>query len=93
MSRTRREVLRELSALFAIPFVQWPEMRDDPLAGTIAAFQAGRLRRDWSAVEVTREALRRAKAWNGGWERTTTVSRVRNQRVIYGPPMLRAARR
>lgn len=64
MSRTRRQVLRELSALFTIPFMRWPEMRDDPLAGTIAAYQAGRRRREWSAEEVTREALRRAKAWN-----------------------------
>ncbi len=64
MTRTRRELLRELSALFAIPFVRWPDRRDDPLAGTIAEYQAGRLRGDWSAVEVTGEALRRAKAWN-----------------------------
>ncbi len=64
MSRTRRQVLRELSALFAIPFVRWPDMRDDPLAGSIAEYQAGRLSGAWSAEEVTREALRRAKAWN-----------------------------
>lgn len=64
MARTRREVLRDLSALFAIPWIRWPEMRDDPLAGSIAAYQAGRLRGEWSAEEVTREALRRAKAWN-----------------------------
>lgn len=74
MSRTRREVLRELSALFAIPFVQWPAMRDDPLAGSIAAYQAGRLRRDWSAVEVTREALRRAKAWNASLHAVDTLA-------------------
>lgn len=37
---------------------------DDPLAGTIAQYQAGRLRGDWSAVEVTTRALQRARANN-----------------------------
>jgi aspartyl-tRNA(Asn)/glutamyl-tRNA(Gln) amidotransferase subunit A len=54
-----------LSALFAIPFVRWPERLADPLAGTIVEYQAGRARRDWTAAQVTKEALDRAKAWNG----------------------------
>jgi Asp-tRNA(Asn)/Glu-tRNA(Gln) amidotransferase A subunit family amidase len=65
MSLTRREALRELSALFAIPFIRWPERLADPLAGTIIEYQAGRARRDWSAVQVTKEALGRCNAWNG----------------------------
>ncbi|HEX9084779.1 MAG TPA: amidase [Gemmatimonadaceae bacterium] len=65
MPLTRREALRELSALFAIPFIRWPERLADPLAGTIIEYQAGRARRDWSAVQVTKEALGRCNAWNG----------------------------
>ena len=65
MSISRRQALRELSALFAIPFIRWPQRVPDPLAGTIAEYQAGRVRGDWTAAEVTKEALRRAHAWNG----------------------------
>ncbi|HMG13271.1 MAG TPA: amidase [Gemmatimonadaceae bacterium] len=63
---SRREALAELSALVAIPFVRWPERLSDPLAGTIVDYQAGRARRDWTAVQVTKEALDRINAWNGG---------------------------
>src|SRR5437773_9654102 len=62
---SRREALRELGALFAIPFIRWPERLSDPLAGTIVEYQAGRARGDWSAAQVTKEALDRANAWNG----------------------------
>ncbi len=62
MSPTRREALAQLSALIAIPLVGWPPRADDPLAGTIAQFQAGRLRGAFSAVEVTTEALARCRA-------------------------------
>lgn len=62
---SRREALRDLGALFAIPFIRWPEHLTDPLAGTIIEYQAGRARGDWSAALVTKEALDRANAWNG----------------------------
>ncbi len=62
---TRREALRELGALFAIPFIRWPERLADPLAGTIIDYQAGRVRGDWTSAQVTKEALDRAHAWNG----------------------------
>jgi Asp-tRNA(Asn)/Glu-tRNA(Gln) amidotransferase A subunit family amidase len=62
---SRREALRELSVLFAIPFLKWPGRLADPLAGTIVEYQAGRARRDWTAVEMTKLALERARAWNG----------------------------
>lgn len=65
MTTTRREALAQLSALLAMPLVGWPLRADDPLAGTIAQFQAGRLRGQFSAVEVTTEALKRCRAWNG----------------------------
>ena len=62
---SRREALQELSALFAIPLLRFPDHLADPLAGTIAEYQAGRARREWTATEVTRQALDRAHAWNG----------------------------
>src|SRR5262249_55907586 len=65
MSPTRREALVELSALLAIPLVRWPQRFTDPLAGTIADYQAGRARGDWSAAEVTKQALDRCNALNG----------------------------
>ena len=64
MSPTRREALAQFSALLAMPLVGWPVRADDPLAGTIAQFQAGRLRGDFSAAEVTTEALKRCRASN-----------------------------
>ncbi|MDQ6736341.1 MAG: amidase, partial [Gemmatimonadota bacterium] len=64
MPISRREALLELSALFAVPFVRWPERVTDPLSGTIVDYQAGRARRDWSAAQVTKEAFDRDSAWN-----------------------------
>ena len=61
---SRREALRQLSALFAVPFLRWPERITDPLTGTIVDFQAGRARGEWSAVEVTKQARDRIYAWN-----------------------------
>lgn len=69
MAPTRRDMLQQLGALFAAPLLDWSALLgtavDDPLAGPIAAYQAGRIARRWSAVEVTRTALERARAWNG----------------------------
>ncbi len=62
---SRREALSELGALFAIPFIRWPDRLTDPLAGTIVEYQAGRARGDWSAMEVTKQALDRINAWDG----------------------------
>jgi hypothetical protein len=67
MASSRRDALRQLSALFAAPLVDWTSLlshADDPLGGTIAAYQAGRATGSWSATEVTRQALERARAWN-----------------------------
>jgi aspartyl-tRNA(Asn)/glutamyl-tRNA(Gln) amidotransferase subunit A len=64
MPVSRREALRDLSALLAIPLVRWPALAADPLAGTIAEYQAGRARREWTAAEITRQALDRCAAWN-----------------------------
>lgn len=64
MSPTRRDALAQLSLLLSMPLVRWPEQLADPLAGTIAQYQAGRLRREWTAVEVTTRAIERCNAWN-----------------------------
>ncbi len=64
MPLTRRQALETLSALLAVPLLRWPDRVDDPLAGTILEFQAGRVRGDWTAEEVTRRALDRSYAWN-----------------------------
>jgi Asp-tRNA(Asn)/Glu-tRNA(Gln) amidotransferase A subunit family amidase len=65
MSLTRREALAHLGALFAIPLVRWPGRLSDPLAGTIVEYQAGRVGREWTAVEITTRALERCSSWNG----------------------------
>jgi len=62
MAISRREALRELGALFAIPLLRWPDRLADPLSGTIAEYQAGRARGDWTALEVTKAALDRASS-------------------------------
>jgi hypothetical protein len=63
MSPTRREALAQLAALAAAAAVRLPDMKyslpADPLDGTIADYQAGRRRRDWSAEEITKRALER----------------------------------
>ena len=61
---SRREALSELGALFAIPFIRWPDRLTDPLAGTVVEYQAGRARGDWSAAEVTKQAFDRINSWN-----------------------------
>ncbi len=65
MTVTRREALVRLSALLGMPLVDWPARIADPLSGTIAEYQAGRLRGDWTAVQVTTHALERAQSLNG----------------------------
>ena len=67
MSPTRREAIAQLAALAALPLVPWTEWRDDPLAGTIAEYQAGRLRGAWTASEVTARALERCRTDGMAW--------------------------
>ncbi|MEP6622423.1 MAG: amidase [bacterium] len=64
MTLTRREALVRLSALLAVPLIRWPERLADPLAGTVVEYQAGRVRGDWTAAEVTARALDRCNKWN-----------------------------
>lgn len=64
MPVSRREALRALGALFAAPLARWPTRIDDPLAGSVLEYQAGRVRGDWTAAEVVRQALDRGHALN-----------------------------
>ena len=61
MPLTRREALAHLAALSALPLSRWASTAADPLDATIAEYQAGRLRGNWSATEVTKRALERCR--------------------------------
>jgi Asp-tRNA(Asn)/Glu-tRNA(Gln) amidotransferase A subunit family amidase len=67
MSPTRREALAQLAALAALPLPAWDITGTDPLDGTIAAYQAGRRRGEWTAAEVTARALDRCRAEGMAW--------------------------
>jgi aspartyl-tRNA(Asn)/glutamyl-tRNA(Gln) amidotransferase subunit A len=67
MSPTRRQALAQLAGLAALPLTRWNLVADDPLDGTIAAFQAGRRRGEWTAAEVTARALDRCRAEGARW--------------------------
>ena len=68
MSPTRREALARLAALAALPLSRRDlRIADDPLDGSIAAFQAGRRRGDWTSVEVTIRALERCRTDGAAW--------------------------
>jgi Asp-tRNA(Asn)/Glu-tRNA(Gln) amidotransferase A subunit family amidase len=73
---SRREALLELSALFAVPLIRWPDRLADPLAGTIVEYQAGRARGDWTAAQVTKRALDRASEWGSTLHAIDQLSRT-----------------
>lgn len=65
MTPTRRDVVASLSTLFAMPLLRSLSLTnrpraDDPLSGTVVAYQVGRVRGDYTAAELTRRALDRA---------------------------------
>lgn len=74
MPMTRREALEMLGALMGAPLLRWPHRPDDPLAGTILEFQAGRARGDWTAAEIVRRAIDRSYAWNRRLHSTDLLS-------------------
>jgi Asp-tRNA(Asn)/Glu-tRNA(Gln) amidotransferase A subunit family amidase len=67
MPVTRREVIAQLAALVALPLPKWSPIVGDPLTGTIADYQAGRRRGEWTAVEVTARALDRCRTEGMTW--------------------------
>jgi Asp-tRNA(Asn)/Glu-tRNA(Gln) amidotransferase A subunit family amidase len=67
MSPSRREVVAQLAALVALPLPKWTFSAADPLEGTVADYQAGLRRGDWTAAEVTARALDRCGADGRAW--------------------------
>jgi Asp-tRNA(Asn)/Glu-tRNA(Gln) amidotransferase A subunit family amidase len=67
MSPSRREALAQLAALVALPLPSWRSVGQDPLDGTIADYQAGRRRGEWTAAEVTARALDRCRSEGPRW--------------------------
>ena len=74
MYQTRREALAQLAALAALPLTRWPLTASDPLDGTIAEYQAGRRRGEWSAADVTARALERCRTDGARWRAIDALS-------------------
>lgn len=74
MSPSRREVLLQLAALAALPLPKLTFAATDPLDGTIADYQAGRRRGDWTAAEVTARALDRCRQDGARWHAIDALS-------------------
>jgi Asp-tRNA(Asn)/Glu-tRNA(Gln) amidotransferase A subunit family amidase len=74
MAPTRREALAQLAALVAMPFPRWVAFSSDPLDGTVAEYQAGRRRGQWTAAEVTARALDRCRAYGQRWRAIDALS-------------------
>jgi Asp-tRNA(Asn)/Glu-tRNA(Gln) amidotransferase A subunit family amidase len=67
MALTRRQALMQLAGLAALPLARWTFAADDPLAGTIAEYQAGRRLGRWSAAEVAAGAIERCRTDGARW--------------------------
>jgi aspartyl-tRNA(Asn)/glutamyl-tRNA(Gln) amidotransferase subunit A len=67
MNPTRREALVQLAAVAALPLTRWSFVANDPLDGTIAEYQAGRRRGEWTAAEITGRALDRCRTDGMRW--------------------------
>jgi Asp-tRNA(Asn)/Glu-tRNA(Gln) amidotransferase A subunit family amidase len=75
MSVTRREAIIQLAALAALPLPKLTiSAAMDPLDGTIADYQAGRRRGDWSAADVTARALDRCRTDGAKWRAIDVLS-------------------
>ena len=74
MSPTRREVLIQLAAIAALPLPRFRYVAADPLDGTIADYQAGRRRGEWTAAEVTGRALERCRSDGARWRAIDALS-------------------
>ena len=76
MSPTRRQALAQLASLAALPLVRWTFTPGDPLDGTIAAYQAGRRRGDWTAADVTARAIDRCRSDGARWRAIDVLSDI-----------------
>jgi Asp-tRNA(Asn)/Glu-tRNA(Gln) amidotransferase A subunit family amidase len=92
MSLTRREALAQLAALAVLPLPRWTFTASDPLAGTIAEYQAGRRRGDWTAAEVTARALERCRTAGRAWRAIDALSETALDDARAADARLRAGR-
>ncbi len=92
MSPTRREALGQLAALAALPLVPWRTFASDPLDGTIAEYQAGRRRGDWTAAEITARAVDRCRAQGHAWRAIDALSATTQAEAVAADARLRAGR-
>jgi Asp-tRNA(Asn)/Glu-tRNA(Gln) amidotransferase A subunit family amidase len=74
MSPTRRQALAQLASLAALPLVRWSFTATDPLDGTVANYQAGRRRGEWTAAEITARALERCRTDGAKWHAIDALS-------------------
>ncbi|HLV25542.1 MAG TPA: amidase [Gemmatimonadales bacterium] len=74
MYLTRREILIQLAALAALPALRPARTAGDPLLGTIADYQAGLRRGDFTAAEITAEALKRCRSDGLRWRAIDALS-------------------
>jgi Asp-tRNA(Asn)/Glu-tRNA(Gln) amidotransferase A subunit family amidase len=92
MSPTRREVLAQLAAIAVLRFPDWIRSDQDPLEGTIAAYQAGRRRRAWTAAQTTARALERCRAEGRRWRAIDALSDTALAEARAADARLRAGR-
>jgi len=95
MSPTRREALAQLAALTALPLARWSlgaSGANDPLDGTIAEYQAGRRRGDWTAAEVTARALERCRTDGARWNAIDALAHTAMDDARAADARLRARR-
>lgn len=92
---TRREAILQLAALTALPFtrgVRWPLVATEPLDGTIADYQAGRRRGDWTAVEVVTRAIERCRTDGMHWRAIDALADTALDEARASDARLRAGR-
>src|ERR1019366_2502355 len=95
MSPTRRQALAQLAGLAALPLTRWNldvHAANDPLDGTIAEYQAGRRRGEWTAAEVTARALDRCRAEGARWRAIDALAETALDDARAADARLRAAR-
>jgi Asp-tRNA(Asn)/Glu-tRNA(Gln) amidotransferase A subunit family amidase len=74
MSPSRREALAQLAVLVALPLPEWSATSPDPLDGTIAEYQAGLRRKEWTVADVTARALDRCRREGQTWRAIDALS-------------------
>src|SRR6185503_7943863 len=94
MSPSRREVLIQLAALAALPLpkLTFAAATADPLDGTIADYQAGRRRGEWTAAEITARALERCRQDGARWRAIDALSATALSDARAADERLRAGR-